>query len=271
MPELPEVTTTISGIRPYLEGAVIVRAEIRERRLRWPIVSDLEQRVAGRKVVDISRRGKYIVVHLDRGGLLVHLGMSGSFRIVDPQTKPERHDHFDLLTDAGPVVRYRDPRRFGCLIHCEGDPGSHERLSRLGMEPLEDGFTGMRLYRLGRIRNVPVKAYIMNSSVVVGVGNIYASESLFAAGISPVRRCSRISIARYDRLALSIRRILADSIAKGGTTLQDFVRADGRPGYFEQELSVYGRAGKPCMTCSHPIKSRVIAQRSTFYCPRCQT
>jgi len=271
MPELPEVTTTINGIRPYLQGAVIVGATIREHRLRWTIRADLEQRLQGRKVVDIQRRAKYIVVILDRGGLLIHLGMTGSFRVTTSQSMPEKHDHFDFTTDAGFVIRYRDPRRFGSMIYCEGDPNQHELLSRLGMEPLEKGFTGSCLYQMGRTRKRAVKAYIMDQSVVVGVGNIYASESLFKAGIHPGRKCSRIALSRYNRLVLEIRDILRNSIDMGGTTIQDFMGTDGRPGYFEQQLLVYGRAGEPCVNCGHAILSRIIAQRSSFFCPQCQT
>lgn len=271
MPELPEVATAISGIRPFLKGAVIAGAVVRERRLRWPVVVDLERRVCGRKVLDVQRRAKYIMVIFDRGGLLVHLGMTGSFRVVAQGSPPDKHDHIDLLTDSGAVIRYRDPRRFGCLIYCDGDPRRHERLSRLGVEPLEENFDGTYLYRLSRARSLAVKAFIMDQSVVVGVGNIYASESLFAAGIHPYRKCSRIAKHRYNRLAQAIRDILMASIAKGGTTIQDFIGSDGRPGYFEQELLVYGRAGYPCCTCGQAIVNRNIAQRSSFFCPQCQS
>ena len=271
MPELPEVATTINGIRPCLQGAVIVGATVRERRLRWPIIADLKQRVEGQTVMDITRRAKYILIRLERGGLLIHLGMTGSMRVTTEDVKPEKHDHFDLLTDTGAVIRYRDPRRFGCMIYCEGDPRNHALLHKLGKEPLEQGFTGAYLYQLSRNRGIAVKAFIMDQSVVVGVGNIYASESLFAAGIRPTRKCSRISMLRYQKLVQEIRNILKDSIDKGGTTIQDFTGTDGRPGYFEQELMVYGHAGDPCQRCGRPIISRVVAQRSSFYCSRCQT
>ncbi|MCY4149977.1 MAG: bifunctional DNA-formamidopyrimidine glycosylase/DNA-(apurinic or apyrimidinic site) lyase [Gammaproteobacteria bacterium] len=271
MPELPEVTTTINGIRPYFQGAVIAGMAIRERRLRWPIRADLEQRLQGRKVIDIQRRAKYIVVILDRGGLLMHLGMTGSFRVVTSQSRPEKHDHFDFITDAGAVIRYRDPRRFGSLIYCEEDPYRHERLSKFGVEPLELDFTGAYLHRMSRTRKLAVKAFIMDQSVVVGVGNIYASESLFMAGIHPRRKCSRISISRYNKLAGEIQSVLTKSINMGGTTIQDFVGTDGRPGYFEQQLLVYGRCGEPCRHCGRTITTRVIAQRSSFFCPQCQT
>jgi len=271
MPELPEVTTTINGIRPYFQGAVIADLVIREKRLRWPIRADLKQRIQGCKVIDTQRRAKYIVVILDRGGLLIHLGMTGSFRITNSQTTPEKHDHFDFITDAGVVIRYRDPRRFGSLIFCEEDPYQHERLSKLGLEPLEADFTGKYLYHMSRARKMAVKAFIMDQSVVVGVGNIYASESLFLAGIHPRRKCSRISISRYQKLANAIKKILTNSIDMGGTTIQNFAGTDGRPGYFEQQLLVYGRVGKPCDYCGRLISSQVIAQRSSFYCNQCQT
>ncbi len=271
MPELPEVATTINGIRPFLQGAVIADLVIRERRLRWPIRADLKRQIQGCKVLDIRRRAKYIVVVLDRGGLLIHLGMTGSFRIATDQTIPERHDHFDFITDAGDVIRYRDPRRFGSLLYCEENPFQHGLLSKLGPEPLEADFTGTHLYQMSRARKIAVKAFIMDQSVVVGVGNIYASESLFMSGIHPIRKCSRISMSRYHKLANAIQYILTKSIDMGGTTIQNFADTDGRPGYFEQQLQVYGRVGEPCDYCGRIISSQVIAQRSSFYCNQCQT
>ncbi|MCY4313222.1 MAG: bifunctional DNA-formamidopyrimidine glycosylase/DNA-(apurinic or apyrimidinic site) lyase, partial [Gammaproteobacteria bacterium] len=250
------------------QGAVIAGMAIRERRLRWPIRADLEQRLQGRKVIDIQRRAKYIVVILDRGGLLMHLGMTGSFRVVTSQSRPEKHDHFDFITDAGAVIRYRDPRRFGSLIYCEEDPYRHERLSKFGVEPLELDFTGAYLYRMSRTRKLAVKAFIMDQAVgVVGVGNIYASESLFMAGIHPRRKCSRISISRYNKLAGEIQSVLTKSINMGGTTIQDFVGTDGRPGYFEQQLLVYGHCGEPCRQCCRALMARVSGQSGKAMLP----
>ena len=271
MPELPEVQTTVDGIRPYLQGRKIVEMVVRERRLRWPVSEDLPGRVRGARVGDIRRRGKYILMDVGSGGLLVHLGMSGSMRVLPGDAPPGKHDHFDLRTDRGQVVRYRDPRRFGCLLHTEGAPDHHPRLERLGVEPLEAGFTADYLYHHARRRRVAVKSLLMDGHVVVGVGNIYASEALHLAGIHPLRSCARISLARYGTLVDTVRDVLGNAIRTGGTTLQDFYGADGEPGYFTMALRVYDRAGEPCKGCGTAVRSVVIAQRSTYYCPRCQT
>ncbi len=271
MPELPEVETTLNGIRPFLQGLKIARLDVRQRNLRWPIAENLEGEAGGSRVVRLQRRGKYILIHLERGGLIVHLGMSGSMRVLLNDESPGRHDHFDIINQHGQIIRYRDPRKFGCLLYTPDDPLRHPRLINLGVEPLSDDFTGQGLYRLSRKRTTPIKSFLMDGRVVVGVGNIYVSESLFLAGVSPVRRCGKISLNRYQLLAEAIRTILTRAVRQGGTTLQDFVGADGSAGYFAQSLSVYGREGKKCLKCSAAIKRRVIAQRSTFYCPGCQT
>ena len=271
MPELPEVQTTVDGIRPYLEGNTIERLVVRERRLRWTVEPGLEERIAGMLVTAVYRRAKYIVIRLPVGGLLVHLGMSGSMRILEHGHAPEKHDHFDLVVSNGRMVRFRDPRRFGCLLFQSGDPSDHPRLRGLGVEPLGEDFHGELLYTLSRKRSTAVKQFIMDGKIVVGVGNIYAVEALFDSGIHPLRKCSRISLVRYEKLAASIISILRRAIRDGGTTLQDFLRVDGVPGYFEQSLAVYGREGEPCPRCSHPIKRSVISQRSTYYCNQCQT
>lgn len=270
MPELPEVETTLNGIRPCLLGSKIARLVVRERRLRWPVDARLEEKVRGRPITAMRRRGKYILVSLDRGGLLLHLGMSGSFRALPRDTAVEVHDHYDLVTDRGRIVRYRDPRRFGCLLWAAGDPAHHERIRALGVEPLEAGFNGRYLRAAAGGRTQAVKNLLMNGRVVVGVGNIYAAEALFDAGIHPLRGCHRISEARYQRLTESVRKILNAAIQKGGSTIRDFAGADGWPGYFEQELMVYARAGKPCHRCGTPIRNITLGQRSTFYCPGCQ-
>lgn len=276
MPELPEVETTLRGIRGALLGARIERLVVRERRLRWRIPPGLERKARGQTVANLRRRGKYIVLELQRGGLLVHLGMSGSFRVLDGGdgdggvAAPGPHDHYDLITAAGRVVRYRDPRRFGCLLWCAGAPLNHPLLCALGVEPLGAEFTGDHLRRAAAGRRVAVKNFLMDGRVVVGVGNIYACEALFAAAIHPRRAAGRISAARYRHLAESVRAILADAIARGGSTIRDFSAADGSPGYFEQQLQVYGRENAPCPRCTRPIRRVVIAQRSSFYCPGCQ-
>lgn len=259
------------GIAPYLEGQTLMRLEVRDRRLRWPIPPRLNANVKGQRIQSLERRGKYILIHLERGGMLIHLGMSGSMRIVTSATPPEKHDHFDMETESGSIVRYRDPRRFGCLLWHPKDIRKHVRLQNLGVEPLSESFSGKILFEASRKRRVPVKSLIMNGEIVVGAGNIYASESLFDAAIHPHRRCDRVAIARYEQLAVSIRKILADAIRQGGTTLKDFSGADGSPGYFEQELQVYGRDGEPCTRCGTVIRRVVTAQRATYYCPSCQS
>ena len=263
--------TTLNGIRPFLQDTRIDRLEVRQRRLRWPIAEDIGEKAGGSRVCRLQRRGKYILIHLERGGLIIHLGMSGSLRVLLQDEPAGKHDHFDIINRHGQIIRYRDPRRFGCLLYTPDDPMQHPRLSHLGVEPLGNDFTGQGLYRLSRGRATAVKSFLMDGRVVVGVGNIYASEALFLAGINPVRRCGRISLARYRILAQAIRAVLTRAVGQGGTTLQDFVGADGSSGYFAQSLSVYGREGEKCLQCSTPIKRRVTAQRSTFYCPECQT
>jgi len=270
MPELPEVQTTLEGIRPYLDGRVITAIDVRDRRLRWPVPGDINARISGHRVDAMYRRGKYMVIQTDAGALIIHLGMSGSFRIVSPDTPPQTHDHFDIVTDHGAVARYTDPRRFGCLLYCETDPMLHPRLAALGVEPLSRNFSGEHLYTVSKKRKAPVKSLIMDGKVVVGVGNIYASEALFLSGIHPLRRCNRVSLKRYQNLAATIVDVLSSAICAGGTTLQDFTGVDGRPGYFHQELLVYGREGKSCVNCGKPIRSRTIAQRSTYFCTECQ-
>lgn len=274
MPELPEVETTLRGIRPHLEGRRIAHLLIRDARLRQPVPPDTPERVAGQTIGALSRRGKYLLIGLERGTLIAHLGMSGSLRIVAAESPPRRHDHLDLILDDRRCLRFHDPRRFGLFLWTPEPPEivrvQHPLLRGLGPEPLEDGFDGDHLYDLSRTRRVAVKSFVMDGSVVVGVGNIYASESLFLAGIHPMRPCNRIGLARYRRLAAVIRAVLASSIAQGGTTLRDFVNEDGEPGYFAQSLRVYGRTGESCKVCGEPVRQTLIGQRSSFYCARCQ-
>lgn len=271
MPELPEVETTRRGILPSLSGRRIRAVEVREPRLRWPVPPDLDAILRGEAVDTVERRGKYLLVRFGKGTLLIHLGMSGSLRVLTaPAAVPRKHDHIDLLLDDGQLLRYHDPRRFGAFLWLEGDPAEHPLLAELGPEPLGAGFDGDYLFRLSRGRRTSVKQFLMDGHVVVGVGNIYASEALYLAGIHPRRQAGRIAAARYARLADAVRRVLEGAIAQGGTTLRDYVNGNGAPGYFALSLSVYGRTGLPCPGCGGAIRQVRNAQRSTFYCPRCQ-
>ncbi|WP_440224017.1 bifunctional DNA-formamidopyrimidine glycosylase/DNA-(apurinic or apyrimidinic site) lyase [Dokdonella sp. MW10] len=269
MPELPEVETTRRGIAPHLVGRRVVSLAIRQPRLRWPIPDALRERLTGQRIDAIERRAKYLLVHAGTGSALIHLGMSGSLRVLDRDVAPALHDHYDWQLDSGKILRYTDPRRFGCLLW-QPDGTTHDLLAALGPEPLSDAFDGDLLWREARNRKAAVKVFIMDQAVVVGVGNIYAAEALFAARIHPARAAGAVSRERYARLADAIRTILAYAITRGGTTLRDFISPDGVPGYFEQELFVYGRAGEPCRVCATPIRVVELGQRSTFYCPRCQ-
>ncbi len=270
MPELPEVETTRRGIEPHLKGHRVNRVIVRESRLRWPVPAELPELLKGRRILAVGRRGKYLLIRFSHGHLLLHLGMSGSLRVLDTATPPQKHDHLDLCLSGGLCLRLRDPRRFGAALWTDEPPEAHPLLASLGPEPLSEAFDGNYLSQQGRTRRSAVKGLVMDSHVVVGVGNIYASESLFRAGIHPSRPANRISAERYQALARAIREVLAEAIAQGGTTLRDFQREDGRPGYFAQELRVYGRSGEACPQCGEPIRSRLIGQRSSFFCPRCQ-
>lgn len=269
MPELPEVETTRRGLEPLIVGRRIETLSIRERRLRWPIARDLRAKLEGQQISKLARRGKYLIVHTQVGDLLVHLGMSGSLRFLAEPVPPGPHDHVDLGLAGGGLVRYNDPRRFGSM-HFAPDARSHWLLRELGPEPLGDEFCGEYLWRSARGRRAAIKPFIMNAAIVVGVGNIYANEALFAAGIHPARAAGRVSLDRYESLVARIRAVLEAALEQGGTTLRDFVGSDGRPGYFRQSLTVYERADQPCRRCGAPIRRRVLAQRATYYCPRCQ-
>jgi formamidopyrimidine-DNA glycosylase len=270
MPELPEVETTRRGIATHLVGQKIVRCRVRDGRLRWPVDDDLPELLEGAAVDSVARRAKYLIIHLDRGALIIHLGMSGSLRISSDNVQPKKHDHVELRLENGQVLRYHDPRRFGSIHFVREHPLQHPLLRNLGVEPLGEEFDGRLLYVAGRGRRSAVKQLIMDAHVVVGVGNIYASESLYLAGIHPGRAAGRIALERYRVLADAIREVLHRSISQGGTTLRDFVNETGEPGYFAQDLNVYGRDGQPCRRCGGLVRSRVIAQRNTFYCPACQ-
>ena len=270
MPELPEVETTRRGIAPRLLGRRISRVEVREWRLRWPISRQVLTRLPGRRVQDIGRRAKYLLLETDAGTLILHLGMSGRLQLVPPERSPGPHDHLDLVVENDLCLRLTDPRRFGAALWCRGDAHRHRLLRGLGPEPLEPGFDGDYLYRHSRKRRVAVKNFIMNARVVAGIGNIYACEALHLAGVHPSRAAGRIAHVRYRRLAECIRRVLEEAIAAGGTTLRDFAAADGSPGYFGQRLRVYGRAGEHCDRCRAPLRQLRIGQRATWYCPGCQ-
>jgi formamidopyrimidine-DNA glycosylase len=270
MPELPEVETTARGIAPHIQDRRITRLVVHDPRLRWRVSSRLAAWALDQHIRGVRRRGKYLLLQLDRGHLMIHLGMSGSLRILPLRTARETHDHFDVELDSGWLLRFNDPRRFGSLHHLTGDPARHALLRDLGPEPLEETFDAEYLHRVLRRRRVAVKQAIMTGQLVVGVGNIYASEALFRAGIRPGRAARSLTRAESAALAAAIKAVLGDAIEAGGTTLRDYVGAGGEAGYFRQQLFVYGRTGEPCRRCGAPIKQRVQGQRATFWCPGCQ-
>ena len=269
MPELPEVETTRRGIAPHLEGRRVTRVVVRDPRLRWPIPEDLAIQLENQTFTAIRRRAKYLLMDIGGGTLISHLGMSGNLRLVPAGTPVLKHEHVDIELDSGMTLRYTDPRRFGAMLWQRAGE-EHPLLRKLGPEPLSDEFSGERLYQLSRKRSMAVKPFIMDNAVVVGVGNIYASEALFAAGIDPRREAGRISRSRYIALAEEIKKVLARAIDSGGTTLRDFIGGDGKPGYFQQELFVYGRAGQMCKACGITLSECRLGQRSSVFCPRCQ-
>lgn len=269
MPELPEVETTRRGIAPHVEGQRVERVVVRDRRLRWPVPDDLDTRLSGQRILSVDRRAKYLLINAEAGTLIAHLGMSGNLRLVPVGQAPLKHEHVDIELESGLALRYTDPRRFGAMLW-SSDPHAHELLTHLGPEPLTDAFDGDRLFTLSRGRSAAVKPFIMDNQVVVGVGNIYATEALFAAGIDPRRAAGGISRGRYLKLAVEIKRILAYAIERGGTTLRDFIGGDGQPGYFQQELFVYGRGGEYCKVCGKILRETRLGQRASVYCPGCQ-
>ncbi|MFC5742518.1 bifunctional DNA-formamidopyrimidine glycosylase/DNA-(apurinic or apyrimidinic site) lyase [Dyella tabacisoli] len=274
MPELPEVETTRRGIAPYLVGRRVTAVVLRRHDLRWPIPREISELLPGQRIEAVERRAKYLLLQTEIGSALLHLGMSGMLRVLPPDVLPGKHDHVDIAVEPGPsggprILRFTDPRRFGCLLW-QWPGETHSLLAALGPEPLTDAFDGDLLWHLSRGRKAAVKLFLMDNAIVVGVGNIYASEALFAAGIDPRRPAGTVSRARYAQLAAEVKRILAWAIERGGTTLRDFLNPDGAPGYFFRELNVYGREGQSCNTCGTAIRQVTLGQRSTFFCPRCQ-
>jgi formamidopyrimidine-DNA glycosylase len=271
MPELPEVETTCRGIRPHISGKTISDVIIRQPQLRWLIPDNLPQRLTGQVIQDVSRRAKYLLLKTNSAEtVIIHLGMSGNLRIVNAKQNPEKHDHVDFVFTDDSVLRYNDTRRFGAVLCTSVPIHQHKLISQLGPEPLSDEFSGIHLYHLSKNKKISVKAFIMDGHNVVGVGNIYASESLFKAGIHPNRQAGNVSLKRYQQLAECIKIVLQQAINQGGTTLRDFVNEKGNPGYFQQSLSVYGRVDKACKQCTKPIKQIKIAQRASYYCSFCQ-
>jgi formamidopyrimidine-DNA glycosylase len=270
LPELPEVETTRRGIAPALVGKRVTRVVVRDRRLRWPIDANLAASITHQVVRRIERRAKYLLIGFDNGTLIVHLGMSGSLRVLGANIPPQLHDHWDIQVDSGAVLRFHDPRRFGSALWTQSDPLEHKLLAKLAPEPLGDAFDAEYLFRATRRRAVAIKQLIMNSQVVVGVGNIYASEALFRARIAPRRAARRLTRAQAAALTQAIKDVLSEAIEIGGTTLRDYVNADGIPGYFRQKLFVYERDGQSCRVCKKPVKQFVQGQRSTYWCAVCQ-
>jgi len=270
MPELPEVEITRKGVAPYVLGKIISDVVVRESRLRWPVPKQLKKNLMGQTIHKIDRRAKYLLFYTETGCMLIHLGMSGSLRILEKQTLAEKHDHIDFVFDSDRCLRFRDPRRFGSILWTKSDPNKHKLLRNLGPEPLSDDLNGDCLFKKSKGRVQAIKTFIMDSHIVVGVGNIYANEALFAAGINPRRKAGKVSKERYARLSKEIKIVLNKALKKGGTTLRDFVNGDGQPGYFQHELQIYDRAGQPCINCNSLIKMDRLGQRSTFFCTTCQ-
>jgi formamidopyrimidine-DNA glycosylase len=268
MPELPEVEVSRMGITPHLVGQTIATLTFRTPKLRWDIPQELKK-LEGKVIKAISRRAKYLVIETDAGNAIVHLGMSGSLRVLDAEIAAGKHDHVDLKLTNGKVLRYNDPRRFGAWLWSSVDE-THLVLLGAGPEPLTEEFNALYIAELAKKRRVPVKQFIMDNKVVVGVGNIYANEALFSSRIHPLRAANKITSAEWDLLTQEIKQVLATAIKQGGTTLKDFAQADGKPGYFAQELQVYGKAGEPCLCCGEALQEQKIGQRNTFFCGVCQ-
>jgi formamidopyrimidine-DNA glycosylase len=270
MPELPEVETTRRGVSPHVVGRKVARLDVYDSRLRWPVPAELAKRVKGRRIDCVDRRSKYLLFRMGADTLLVHLGMTGSLRVYRKAPARRRHDHVDLVLDDGTILRYHDPRRFGAMLWLPAPAHEHPLLAKLGPEPFDAAFDAAYLWRALRTRTAAIKLALMDNSVVVGVGNIYASEALFRAGIRPMLAARKVSRPRIGRLVIAVREVLAEAIAKGGSTLRDYVDADGEAGYFQLAYFVYGREGKPCRVCRTSVRMRRLGARASFYCPTCQ-
>lgn len=271
MPELPEVETTKNGISPHILNQTVQQVVIRAPKLRWPIPTNISSDLRGKTVRSVERRAKYLLINFDNGTLIMHLGMSGRLQTLTTKTPAQKHDHVDINFGNGICLRLTDPRRFGAVLWTTTSPFDHKLLKDLGPEPFDSNFTGKHLSSLAQRKKVAVKLFIMDAKNVVGVGNIYASEALFAAQIDPRTPSNQVSPQQYTLLAKHIKRILKLAIEKGGTTLKDFLDTDGKPGYFSQKLQVYGRDTQKCYKCTSIIESVVLGQRNTFYCPECQS
>ena len=270
MPELPEVETTLRGIKAHITRHKIANVIVRHPRLRWPVPKDLHEQLKGQVLKRVRRRAKYLLFEFDTGTLILHLGMSGRLRVLPRSTAPQKHDHVDLCFDNDICLRFTDPRRFGAVLFTNTEPELHPLIQHIGPEPLTKAFNGDYLWQRARGKKIPVKSYIMDSKIVAGVGNIYATEALFLAHLHPETPAGKVQPAQYKKLAAAIKSILKKAIEKGGTTLKDFMKSDGSPGYFSIALKAYGRAGKPCPRCHTLLKSLRVGQRSTVYCPGCQ-
>ena len=271
MPELPEVETTLLGLKPHILQQTILAVTIRQHQLRWPISPELSTVVIGQTIQTLQRRGKYILLGLQTGSLLVHLGMSGRFCIIPTATTPGKHDHVDIQMSTQTVLRYTDPRRFGAMIWIPGStPLDHPLLNKLGMEPFDPEFNGHYLWQKAQTKKMPLKAFIMDQHIVVGVGNIYATEALFTTGLHPALPAKRITPSQMDALAKAIQTLLNHAIQAGGTSLKDFLQTDGKPGYFKFQLQIYDRAGQPCPICETSLEKMLIGQRSSVFCKNCQ-
>ncbi|MBV7298726.1 bifunctional DNA-formamidopyrimidine glycosylase/DNA-(apurinic or apyrimidinic site) lyase [Enterovibrio paralichthyis] len=268
MPELPEVEVSRLGIQPHALGQVVTRIDVRQPSLRWPVPENIHD-MEGQEIRAVKRRAKYLILETDAGEALIHLGMSGSLRVLDGDVPPAKHDHVDLHLSNGKMIRYNDPRRFGAWLW-QPKGGEHAVLGKLGPEPLTDDFTGEYLFDKSRGKRTAIKQFIMDNAVVVGVGNIYANESLFICNIHPKRPAGQLTLNDANLLVDEIKQVLATAIKQGGTTLKDFTQTDGKPGYFAQELLVYGKQGKPCPVCGEILQSVKIGQRNTVFCPECQ-
>lgn len=270
MPELPEVETTLRGILPHIKKQKITNVAIRHTHLRWPIPSHIKATIIGKSVLEIERRGKYLLFKFSNGTMIIHLGMSGHLRILATDLPPTKHDHVDICFANHKMLRFNDPRRFGALLWVDGDPLIHPLLKHLGVEPLSAQFSARYLLGKAQSRSTAIKTFLMDHHVVTGVGNIYATEALFAAGIHPTSMAKSIDLNQLKKLVIAVKKILREAIKQGGTTLKDFMKSDGKPGYFSNHLNVYGRAGLPCYRCRHPLKQIRQSQRGTVYCENCQ-